>query len=299
MPETQSNLRETFNLIAKELKDFEDALNAWRSGQGKETVNVTGLWEEYIRASFQVMATRAHSWVIDHVNELRGLTLDELRAYQPPSYETYGPEQWRLTNMLHDLTELAARADYSIMIPLNGYIGCTALNDGTGGMSPDLETRRAYYGKRLKRRTNFNLMKKQLPQDYGANGAFSQSLGTADPTDIIETYNAQTEAQDVLREQIRQDFTVSLAAEKWIADLKGHMEALEHAITEWGFVIYRLTYSQTDEEWEQFMKKLKTDIDNWGEGVMGADLIKENAKLHWMDGRELGINEGDFEAAKR
>lgn len=65
-----------------------------------------------------------------------------------------------------------------------------------------------------------------------------------------------------------------------------------------GFKIYRLSYGQSDEQWAAFVRKLEADLADWGDGVAGAEDIRELLKVHWLDGKELGIAEGDIEAAK-
>jgi hypothetical protein len=302
-PPVSTNLRETFNLIHKELGDFEKAVNALKKGQG---IKVTGLWEEYIGASYKVMTTRAHSWIIEHIKELRVPIIEAIKAHEPEDFETYSPEQWTLTNKLHDLTELGARADFTILMSMDGYMGFSPLPNATEGQSPDLEKRKKYYGDRLKllsRKKSFNsITLKNLAQEPSAEPR-RESRGLGDPLDIIETYGEQTEAQDELREEIREPFTLELgekSPEQWIVDLRDQvLEREEDPVKEWGFVIYRLTYSQTDDEWNAFKHKFEADAADWGDGVDGADLIRDMAKLKWVDGQEHGIADGDVAAATK
>ena len=69
----------------------------------------------------------------------------------------------------------------------------------------------------------------------------------------------------------------------------------------WGFVCYRLTYNQTDVEWADFMTELEADMHNPLSGAWagGFESIADMAGLNIHDGRELGIAEGDVEAAKK
>ena len=46
-------------------------------------------------------------------------------------------------------------------------------------------------------------------------------------------------------------------------------------------------------------QKFKKDIGEWGEGIRGAEKVKGQLKLHWIDGREVDIAEGDADAAKQ
>lgn len=63
--------------------------------------------------------------------------------------------------------------------------------------------------------------------------------------------------------------------------------------------IYRLTYNQTDEEWAEFLRRFEADLADWGEGIEGADQIRDRLELRWFDGKEIGIPEGDLDIAKK
>jgi hypothetical protein len=49
----------------------------------------------------------------------------------------------------------------------------------------------------------------------------------------------------------------------------------------------------------EFVKRLEDHISDWGAGQDGSDSIKPYLKLHWLDGKELGLAENDIEAAKQ
>lgn len=81
----------------------------------------------------------------------------------------------------------------------------------------------------------------------------------------------QSSANDLLKMDID-------AAEKhmkhWITTLQARMEFYlqqkrgeKHQAHKWGFVLYRLTYDLTDEEWTPFMDKLKADFSGSGSGL--------------------------------
>jgi hypothetical protein len=303
-PDVQHNLRETFNLIFAEFKTFEEALNASRSKEGKEPVVVAARWEEFIRASFHIMVTRAHNYVVGHVERLRASLIAQLRAHVPPSYDAYSIEEWVLTNKLRDLLELELIADYTIFMPMTGYTGHTPPEEGP---SHEIVKRKAYWGPEVKRRSRkpyfnmfFDTIVRQHP-DLGGEPDYQLPVrkGIADPEDIIETHMMQINALKEIQQEMRKDCTAPQALEQWILDLKANVEAPEDPVDSWGFVIYRLTYSQTDEEWEEFVRKLQADVGDWGTEVVGADNVKDKATIVWKDGKELGIAEGDIDAAKK
>lgn len=80
--------------------------------------------------------------------------------------------------------------------------------------------------------------------------------------------------------------------EPWVTSL-----ALEK-VEEFGFVIYRLYYGD-ETEWESFVGKMENGLNSGWQGVVGSDKIKSKSRLHWIDGREEKIAEGDIGAARK
>jgi hypothetical protein len=81
--------------------------------------------------------------------------------------------------------------------------------------------------------------------------------------------------------------------EPWVKD------QTDEKVERFGFTIYRLSYKKSDEEWEMFLGKLKDELESGWEGVIGAEKIRGKARLHWVDGRDRGIPEGNLEAARK
>jgi hypothetical protein len=183
---------------------------------------------------------------------------------------------------------------------MNGYTGYVTPASEGESLSPSLDTRREAYTSALQVATRL----KELSRREGANSAEINAhqkpfRGPAEPADLVQGILSQKEAQEDLRREYAGHFTRPLAAEEWILQLKRQMDQPEYGFDKWGFVMYRITYKQSDEEWEDFMQKLKADIDDWEDGIKGGDLIRASAQLKWINGREVGIVEGDYEAAKR
>lgn len=302
MEEIQTALRKVFNNIASELKTFEDALNALRETRSESLVSVTALWEEYIRMKWSISSTRAYDWVLGHVEKLRAPLIEQLRQHEPPSFEEYSTEQWNVTNKLHLLSEIMGRAAYTVILPMNGYTGYTPSDNLNPSQSLDINVRKQWYKERLKWQTESSLMGLQIVRgattgDWGRNRR--ESRGLADPEDMVETYQAQVDAQRAMRHEIAGSTVVPLVGEDWILSLKRQMEQEEFGYENWGFLIYRITYDQPPADWDAFVNALQKAADDWGEGIMGSEDIKNSAQLKWIDGREVGIAEGDFIAAKR
>lgn len=73
----------------------------------------------------------------------------------------------------------------------------------------------------------------------------------------------------------------------------------DEKVERFGFVVYRLAYQETDQEWDIFKWKLETGLESGLAGLVGADGIKAKATLHWVDGRKHKIAEDDIAAARR
>lgn len=81
--------------------------------------------------------------------------------------------------------------------------------------------------------------------------------------------------------------------EGWVRELMGDK------VEEFGFVIYRLCYEQSDEEWKKIIEKIERGINSVWDGIAEGWKIRQKARLHWIDGREEMIAEGNLEGARK
>lgn len=81
--------------------------------------------------------------------------------------------------------------------------------------------------------------------------------------------------------------------ERWVKMQK------DEKVERFGFVIYRLAYEQSDANWEAFVRKLKVGMESGLEGLVGEFGIRSKMTLHWIDGGEEKIPEGDIDAARK
>ncbi|KAL4790530.1 hypothetical protein BDV19DRAFT_382282 [Aspergillus venezuelensis] len=300
--EVQSNLRETFNLIYAHWEELDSEINEKRKERGEENISLTSLWTIYMENHFKVMANLAHQWVTRKVEDLRAPILSALLEHENP-IGIPDSVQWKLTNGLHLLLEISVRADYTILIPMDGYKGYTPppVNESNtsepGLHSPDITERKKYYPQRVKTRSHQIMVEKMLARvDHGENTR-EQSSGESYHESAME----QVEAQREVRKELRGEEWDKEIRETWIsAILKGVEKGDDEEVKamEEGFAIYRLTYEQGVDEWRHFVKRLEEDINSWGRGQPGSEEVKPYLKLHWVDGQEVGIAEGDIEAAK-
>ncbi|KAL4819598.1 hypothetical protein BDW67DRAFT_193921 [Aspergillus spinulosporus] len=295
-PKVQENIRDTFNLISQHLGEFETIVNAERE-EDRPRVNIRQLWAEYIKAHFEVITERAHRWVLVHVNTLREPLIRDIVTYRPADLDSPDRVQWKITDRLHILAEIAEAADYTIMLPMHGYYGYSTppIPDGVlpSLRSPKWSVRRDAYRSYLK--TNSRIQQVQDILDRrGRDGHVGYHV--ADPVEFRQTTEIQLGCQQQARREIRGDPMEPVPKEPWITEVLSRTKTDEHRV---GFVVYRLTYGQTEADWNAFRQKFEALLSDWGSGQTGSAALKPHLTLHWRDGEELGIPEDDIEAAKK
>ncbi|KAL4964046.1 uncharacterized protein BDV14DRAFT_201297 [Aspergillus stella-maris] len=302
--EVQANLRETFNLIYAHWEGLDSKINEKRKESAEKSISLAGLWTIYMENHFKVMTNLAHQWVTRKVDELRAPILTALLEHENP-IGIPDAVQWKLTNGLHLLLEVSVRADYTILIPMDGYKGYTQtpladeMNTREPGLhSPDITERKKYYPQRLKTRSHQIMIEKMLARIDRGENTREQSSGES----YYESAMDQVEAQREVRKELRGEDWDKEIRETWIsAILKGVEQGgddEEGKVMEEGFAIYRLTYGQGEDEWSDFVKRLEGDINTWGRGQPGSEEVKPFLKLYWVDGQEVDIAENDIEAAR-
>lgn len=291
-PAVMRNLRETFNLISKHLSEFDAALNAVRAAHGQGPISTSALWQEFMSTRYRVMTTQAHSWVIAHVNALREPIIREFEAHQPTSSGGISHEQLDLSNKIHVLAEITSCSDFGILMPMHGYIGYNppAQMEISDLKSHIWDVRRKAHGEKVKIVTHTKIFE----------DIFSNRSSASGTQNLARIARLQAKALEDVRVQTRGE-PAQLPEEEWIARSLRYMEGQTdgESAFELGFDIYRLTYDQTDEQWAEFVQKIEAAVGDWGAGISGAEKIKGLLKLHWRDGKELGIVKGDIEAANK
>lgn len=84
----------------------------------------------------------------------------------------------------------------------------------------------------------------------------------------------------------------SLQRETWVTKLANPN------VGRFGFVVYRLSYSEDEEAWNTFKTVFMNGLTSGWQGVIGAPGIRGKEQLYWIDGRAEKIPEGDVEAAR-
>lgn len=282
-------LRETFNLMDDALRTFESALNAKRAIEGKPAVDVCKKWHRFIRARYDLMVNRTHSWVMGHVDEMKSQILDQLdtlRTASPDGSGTSpGEEQARLYDMWQDITEIASIADYAILLPMDGYHGSEHddvaseydfYNEPLRRVHPDIGQRNLDYHNRRGHWT-MALMVMQI----------AANLSSDDPVHLLRGQDA---GQQMVRAELRGEL-IQYEKEPWTLAIQEDEG--------WGFVAYRACHSCSDAEWQEFREKFDADSADWGSELGGIDGLRERSKIHWLDAKDLGIDGEDIDALRR
>lgn len=299
--QVRSNLRQTFNLIYEHWETLDAIINQKRSEKGEEPISIANSWTIYIANHYKVMAQNAHSWVTRHIDSLRAPLMQGILDHHSRIEESglADETQWNIMDRLHMLLEISVRADYGIMMPMNGYKGYTAPKNGSGPAEiyvADLTTRGKVYSSRLKT-ISHQIMFQRIVGGAASGGSRSQTSGESYRDSAMD----QLEAQNQVRRELRGDSNESISQESWMTFPLGVIRRTKekNEPKDCGLAIYRLTHGQSESEWTEFVKKLEAHISNWGAGQAGSDLLKPHLKLHWIDGKELGFAENDISAAKK
>ena len=112
--------------------------------------------------------------------------------------------------------------------------------------------------------------------------------------DFLEAPSVTFDREHSMRSLMKQmDSPLSLVPEAWVQDLANSERE------NFGFVIYRNTYGQSEAEWKKFVETSEAALNSGWEGVLDPENVKRKAMLHWVDGKEKGIPEGDVEAVRK
>ncbi|PVH98327.1 hypothetical protein DM02DRAFT_615896 [Periconia macrospinosa] len=316
--QTQLRLRSAFNHLFDSYVEFGSAANLRREQSGiKERLDMAGMCVEYFRSIATTASNRTHQWLVDRVNEVQSRAFDQYTASLERAgtdQEAIGAAGRKYYECVQDLNALLTKADYHLSIPMSDFKGVTSSDDA---LDLDLPIRAKIYAEIAESKSwRFQeaILKRQ-DQDPPQEKVFQDILTSMNPEKqpapprfrdyelfqghYHEGKKNRAEIRKVLRGEPK-----TFAEEYWITILKERMEFyLSHGrdrkTHRWGFVCYRLTYNQTDEEWATFQKKFEADVFRSGKWIEGYDSIADMAGIEYVDGRDFAITEGDIEAAKK
>lgn len=84
-----------------------------------------------------------------------------------------------------------------------------------------------------------------------------------------------------------------LKMESWVQDIN------DGSTERFGFVVYRVSYAQSNEQWIKFLGQLEGGLNGGWVGIVDSNGARKKATLEWIDGREYGVAEGDLDGVRR
>jgi hypothetical protein len=136
-------------------------------------------------------------------------------------------------------------------------------------------------------KSSFNAVLEQRVRDRGAELADLPTPAFLEPISMVmDREVAHKHTQPEIENPPK------MGMEPWVRSLGSE------TTDKFGFLVYRLSYSESDEEWTSTKDKITKWIENGWEGVVGSETVKSKAVLRWMDGRKVKIEDGDLEGAR-
>ncbi|KAK8117586.1 uncharacterized protein PG998_005867 [Apiospora kogelbergensis] len=136
------------------------------------------------------------------------------------------------------------------------------------------------------RRRHINLMVsiKDIAESGPAKGPFN------DPARFGPSMTMQAKAQSGARKELRGN-PITYETESW----------MEYAIRNsgWGYVVYKTSQAHSDTQWTRFTKRFEADTGNWGHGLENIANIRDQSKMHWVDGSDVGNPNPSLQDLKR
>ncbi|KAF2675840.1 hypothetical protein K458DRAFT_437681 [Lentithecium fluviatile CBS 122367] len=296
-PDISRGIKDNFNYVAGVLKPFEDALNARRAQNGVTArVEMRALWLEYMTDLFETMVHRTYTWLRDRIAE----TIAKAKAQYDAAADAKGAancyeEGKKFLECWADLNRVHSYADFAIMMPLDGFAGFPSPNRTyskvVGSMFP--------LPLRQDERDEMSL---RLEWTRGLRAVEAPDAIRRSREDIDAVMQEVKRNDEYLRRELRGE-AKTLGREHWIAILHSRTEwSLARGgprDQRWGFVVYMLTHTPSESEWETFKVKLYEDFARSGQWVDGFEEVKARMDLQWVDAKEVGIPHDDVDAAKR
>jgi hypothetical protein len=297
-PQIKTNMRDTFNKISRDFGEMQDALNAQRKAAGSVSpdLNLTALWEEYIRSVYEVMTSTAHNWILSRVTELRARTLDSFSEITAKPNAEESPEMAIFSQRWSELLSVTSGADFNIWISMEGYNGFKTPTSIVAGLhNPNLQSQSTNYpfSELLLERLGRCIQRQNKEAGVSGEGAIDTDAARR------ERLSISTLVQDELREKIRgTNPSPKPPVQPWIQQHLRAYEALSRNLQPgqevdfgFGLAIYRAAYRNvSDEQWAKLKQDLESHLSAWGEEVERADELKPLLKLHWFDCKELGFD---------
>ncbi|CZR53600.1 uncharacterized protein PAC_03480 [Phialocephala subalpina] len=296
-PKVQGDIRYVHNKLWAEIDVFQDAITALTSSRGEPIAyNFTQLWHEYIKCHFSHMQIQSRSWLYTHLKTLQKIWKDRFVAVMSSGRiisETHGTiriDHYAML-ILNKIQDMYLDADIYVRQRTEGFITADRRIDP--------------------RLANIEAPKAQLNAAYA--GIFAEMEGTMRGVLAQVMEDRKRERQRVMPGPdfmeapsllIDREFchkSLSYEIDNPIArQTEGWVKAqMDDKVEAFGFVIYRLAYGQSEEQWQGLVKSIEEGINSGWEGILDGSKIRGKATLHWIDGREEMIAEGNLDGARK
>lgn len=319
--QTQLRMRGAFNHLVETYVEFGSAANLRREQLGvKERLDMAGMCVEFYQTILTTASNRTHQWLVDRLDEVRNRAFVQYEAELKEAgdrQEAVGIAGKKYYECVQALNVMTSQVDYLLSVPMSGFKGY--IPSGSA-LELSLVVRQDIYSKVAKTKSwsyHESILEKQKKDPPPParpssmvelvkeiqNGPPPAEPSYSDHEKFIGHYHESTKNIAEIRKAFRGDPIVP-GEEYWISILKERMEfylrnGKYRKTHRWGFVCYRLTYDQSDEDWSNFRKKLEADMFKSGKWIEGYDTIADMAGIEYIDGRQHGIGEGDIAAAKK
>ncbi|KAK3906168.1 hypothetical protein C8A05DRAFT_29953 [Staphylotrichum tortipilum] len=330
LPDTSRRMRQAYNKAYDTFAHFDTVLDAYYARATPSTprpspvARLADLWAEFFFSHIHFVTNRVHTWAASHVDRLAdGLATRLEAAPTVPRATSMSPQQEVLFTQYQNLAHIIRRVDETVLFPLVGfkntlphwrhaasppivdwpaYIRSHGATPLQGNYPADVLQRNEVYHQRVA-----NLVREKITRHRGAGaGPARGNVGAFSNEEVAAPIRGVRAAYAQGRRELRGE-AEAVVEELWVAALRQSLERPEDGgaarppryYAKWGFLGYRVWHGHSDEEWAAFVRKFETDVRNWGAGVAGVEGVKGKMEIRWVDGRELGIAEGDVEGARK
>ncbi|KAH6669980.1 hypothetical protein B0J14DRAFT_657074 [Halenospora varia] len=295
-PKIQGQLRNKFNKIFVELDVFQDASNAYHTQRGDPapTWSISKLWQNYIHDHFQQMEINSRAFLFSHLLTLHTVWKQKLVDALQGGREINTTQVTVKINhiavmVLNKIQDLYKGVDINVRSRTDGFV----MAYGVDPRLAQLEAPQDVLNRIYEDMENARMKEVLNAFDVVLADRKVQRQAAMPMPEFMEPVNLVLDREfghKALQPHIENP--PKALREQWVRELA------KESVGDFGYVIYRLAYAQSDEEWEVSRRQIEEVIESGWEGVVGAEAVKGKARLYWVDGSEEAIPEGDLAAAR-
>ncbi|EMR83678.1 hypothetical protein BcDW1_7686 [Botrytis cinerea BcDW1] len=300
-PRVQGRLRDIYNHIWFEFDILQDVLDAVEvsNGRSKPVYNLPALWQEYIQSYlFENMAFQSRSFIFTNLLPLYNATRSEFFNQSRPAFDEaeVTPIPQHHFRVLNSILDLYIETEFHVVPHTVGFVYRHEPGNVTGLLSEDesswKKNNAIYESLQTARRQDFQLdyqrKTKEATETRVANDKnfpFGKKQEALQPIwDILDRADAHQTAQPQILNPSK------VEEEGWVRELS--------SIDKFGYIIYKMSKGQNEEEWKSFLDRLEVGLDSGWEDMVGVENVRQKVTLHWIDGPDESIFEDDFADAR-